>query len=39
MLRVAVSPQIDFALECLFTETTGEWLVSGVFPHVCDEVG
>jgi len=38
VLRVAVPTQIDFPLECFVTETTGERLVAGVFPHVCDEV-
>jgi len=38
VLRVAVPTQIDFALECFVTETTGERLVAGVFPHVSDEV-
>lgn len=39
MLSVAMSPQIHFALECLVTKTTREWLVARVFPHVGDEVG
>lgn len=38
MLGVTVSAQIHFALECLVTETTGERLVSCVFPHMCDEI-
>lgn len=34
-----MTTQIDLALEGLFAEATGEWLVPGVFSHVGDQVG
>lgn len=38
MLRVAVSLQIDFALECLVANATREGLETRVLPHVGDEI-
>ena len=39
VLAVAVSPQVDLALEGLVTESAGERLVAGVLAHVGDQIG
>ena len=39
VLAVAMSPQVDLALEGLVTESAGEWLVAGMLAHVGDQIG
>lgn len=39
VLRLLVSPQVNFSLETLATQVTAERLESRVFPAVRDEVG
>jgi hypothetical protein len=39
VLRVSVSPEIDFSLESFFAYAAGEGFVAAVLPHVCNQVG
>lgn len=39
VLAVAVSPQVDLALEGLVAQSAGKRLVTGVFAHVGDQIG
>lgn len=39
VLAVAMSPQVDLALEGLVTESAGKRLVAGVLAHVGDQIG
>lgn len=36
---LTMATQVDLALERLIAKAAAEWLVAGVFAHVCDEIG